>query len=334
MKDDGLKELYGSNVDVDIYLSYSRVSDFSKNGPKALIARRNLTGEGINIGSITDDWLFSRDKFDDIYYIYDGEKPTATLGKLVDIILKNYITIPTLEEVTTIVKNNDFWKRSKDEVALAKYNIPEFWDYLSAQYNVTGKTIVTTSQVNLGKDLAEVLRNHNHSAYMFSEQYERLDQYKFKITYKNIKFRGIIDMVLIDHENKTIRLVDLKTGQPQSSEFVTSLIKFKYYFQEAIYMKAIGQIKEELNITDYTELPFQFLYIGRSEQMPLVYTVTEKWHQAALKGFTTSGGYRYKGLDETLDEIVWHFKNKEFVLTKNVSENKGIIDLNDEFFKI
>ena len=334
MKDERLDELYGSNAEVDIYLSYSRVSDFSRNGPKALIARRTLDGEGIKVGSLTDDWLFSRDKFDDIYYIYDGTKPTATLGKLVDIILKNYTTIPTLEEVTKIVNRNEYWKRSKGEVALAKYDIPEFWDYLSAQFNITGKTIVTTAQVDLAKDLANVLQNHEHSAYMFSDVYERINQYKFELTYKNVKFRGIIDMVMIDHEHKTIRLVDLKTGQAVSDEFLKSFLKYRYYFQESIYMKAVQQIKKDLNIKDYKVLPFQFLYIGRTEQVPIIFDITQKWHDAALKGFVSNGGYRYKGLDETLDEIKWHFKNKEFRYTKNISEGKGIIDLNDEFFKI
>ena len=34
--------LYGVNVDIDIYLSYSRVADFSKNGPKALMIRQKF----------------------------------------------------------------------------------------------------------------------------------------------------------------------------------------------------------------------------------------------------------------------------------------------------
>ena len=85
-KNDELDELYGSNVDIDIYLSYSRVADFSKNGPKALIIRQKLEGDGIKIGSLTDDWLFNQKNFNDIYFVFNGEKPTATLGKLVNII--------------------------------------------------------------------------------------------------------------------------------------------------------------------------------------------------------------------------------------------------------
>jgi len=334
MKDEGLDELYGSNVDVDIYLSYSRTSDFSRNGPRALIARRELNSEGVRIGSITDDWLFSRDKFHSIYEIFDGEKPTATLGKVVDIILKNYVTIPTKEEVLSIVKKNEFWKRSKDETLIANFDIPEFWDYLKSHYNTDGKTIITTSQMNLGMDLALVLQTHTHSSYIFSDRFERKDQYKFEITYRNVKFRGIIDMVILDHEQKTIRLIDLKTGQSKSSEFLTSFLKYRYYFQEAIYMKAVPTIMKELGVEDYAVLPFQFLYIGRTEQIPLVFDITQKWHDAACDGFTTTSGYLYKGLDETLDEIVWHFANKEFTFPRNIIEGKGTIDLNDKFFNI
>jgi len=332
--DDEMKELFGSNDEIDIYLSYSRVSDFSKNGPRALIERQRLEGEGINVGSITDDWLFNRENFDNIYYVFNGEKPTATLGKLVNIILKNYTKLPSKEVVLNIIERNNFWKRSKEETLLANFDTPEFWSYLAAQFQGSTKTLVTTSELELGKELAEILITHEYSKDIFSDRYERINQYKFNLTYKNIKFRGVIDMVLIDHEFKTIRLVDLKTGAGPSSEFLTSFLRYRYYFQEAIYMKAIDIVKKELNIEEYQVLPFQFLYIGRSERVPITFDVTQKWHEAAINGFTSDGGYHYKGLDSTLDDIIWHFKNKEFTFSRDISENHGKIDLNDKFFSI
>jgi hypothetical protein len=141
-------------------------------------------------------------------------------------------------------------------------------------------------------------------------------------------------MVPIDHKLKTIRLVDLKTGQGPSDEFLSSFIKYRYYFQEAVYMLACETIAKELKLEDYKFLPFQFLYIGRSEQVPVIFDVSQKWHDAALNGFTTTSGYKYKGLNETLEQIVWHFKNKEFRFSKSIIENGGKIDLNDEFFNI
>jgi len=331
MIDEELDELYGSNEEVDIYLSYSRVADFVKNGPKALISRHDKGGEGMKVGSITDDWLYNRENFDKLYIVFDGVKPTATLGTLTDIIIQNYTEIPSKKEILNIIKKNEFWKRSKDDTKLANFDTPEFWKYLKLQFLATDKVIITSEQFELGKTLSEVLVTHKHSKELFSDKYERLDQFKFNITYQNVKFRGIIDMILLDHKNKTIRAVDLKTGVPRAEEFMSNFLKFKYYFQEAVYMLALDSILKELGLDEYQILSFQFLYIGRNEQVPIVFNITDKWHNAAITGFKTKSGYYFPGLEETVELIKWHFKCNEFVFSKDIRENNGNINLNDDF---
>lgn len=334
MIDDELKELYGSNEVIDLILSFSRLSDFSRNGPRALLQRTQVNNDGAKIGSITDDWLFDKKNFNNKYFIYEGEKPTATLGKLVDIILKNYVELPTVEQVRDIIKKNNFWKRSKAETIEEAFNIPQFWEYLKAQYKAKVTTLVTTSELELGKTLATILETHKHSKDIFTNAYEKIYQYKFITKYKEVNFRGIIDMVLIDHENKTIRLIDLKTGQEEAANFMNSFMRYRYYFQEAIYMKAFESICTDLKLKDYTLLPFQFLYIGRKEQVPVIFNVTTKWHDAAIEGFVTKYGIVHKGLDTTIDEVIWHYHNKVFDFTKAMYESQGEIELDDKFFNI
>lgn len=334
MIDEEMEELFGSNEEIDLVLSFSRVSDFSRNGPKALLLRTQVNNDGAKIGSITDDWLFDRDNFEKNYFIYEGDKPTATLGKLVDIILKNYTSLPNVEEVRKIIKTNGFWKRSKPDTVENAFNIPAFWNYLKAQFKAKTTTLVTNSELTLGQDLALVLESHKHSKDLFYNDCEKISQYKFKIIYNNVNFRGIIDMVLIDHKKKTIRFIDLKTGQEESANFMNSYIKYRYYFQAAVYTAAYGTICEELGLKGYTHLPFQFLYIGRKEQIPVVLTVTKKWHDAAIKGFVTTSGYKYLGLDETILDIVWHYHNKVFNLSRKVFEGNGSVELDDSFFKL
>lgn len=336
MDDEDLKELFGSNEILDIALSYSRISDYDRNGPRALNTRTEVSGEGVKIGSITDDWLFDKENFEDKYFIYEGEKPTATLGKLVDIILKNYNAPPNKDEVLLIIEANEFWKRSKPETLLTYFDIPEFWEYLEAQYKSRVKNLVTTSELDLGKELASVLETHSFSKYIFenNNNIERINQYKFEYFYNNIKLRGIIDIIVIDHTNKTVQLIDLKTGQDNAENFMNSFIKYRYYFQSLIYQNSFDIICKNLNLVDYKLLPFQFLYIGRKQKMPLVYTVTDKWFKGAQFGFKTAGGYNYKGLDVLLDEIKWHWDNKVFEMTKDIFTNKGNIFLEDQFINV
>ena len=81
-------------------------------------------------------------------------------------------------------------------------------------------------------------------------------------------------------------------------------------------------------------MPFKFIYVGKTESYPLVYTMTDKWIRSALNGFTTTSGYKYKGLDENLDNIYYHWKNKKYNYSKEVYEKKGSLNLNDDFIKV
>jgi|TARA_R110000822_G_scaffold152112_4_gene291303 hypothetical protein len=332
---DELEQLFEINQISDFALSYSRISDFDRNGSKALNKQRSeLKGVGVKIGSLVDDLLLNTHNFDKLYYLYDGSKPTATLGKLCDIVTDNYKRTPALTTLLKIAKRNGFWlKWSKDKVKEA-INTPEFWSYIKAVFVSRSKILVTTPDIELAENLVSILRTHEYSKHIIENSMEHHNQFKFNIDYNGFILRGIIDKVIIDHETKTVRLIDLKTGQGTGAEFVSSFIKWRYYLQEAVYMKSFKEICKLQNLKGYKLLPFQFLYIGRSEQLPLLFTVTKTWHKAALKGFTTTAGYRYRGLHELLERIRWHVDNKVFDITKEVYESKGSVLLDDNFIKI
>lgn len=330
-----LEELFKQDIEIQDALSYSRLSDFDRNGPRALIKRSNVSGEGVKIGSITDDLLLPAEGFvfEDNYIICDFEKPTATLGKLVDIILENYTEVPTKQTILDICKKNNFWKRSKDDTIIANFDTKDFWEYINIYIQGSQKAIITESEYNKGQDLRDRVKTHNFTKHLFEDDLETINQYKFKFKYKGIILRGIIDILKIDHKNKTIRFIDLKTGKNEALDFSNSFIKYRYYLQESVYTKAFKDICKELGLKDYKLLPFQFLYIGRSEQIPILYTVSKKWHKAALKGFNI-GKYTYKGLDELLDDIKWHYHNNEFEAPRRIYEQQGNIILDDDFIEL
>jgi len=339
MKEDEFEGLFGPNDRKDkIKLSYSRISDFDRNGAKALIDRTIVDTDGAKIGLLTDDLLndiINKTRlFKEKYYIFNGDKPTATLGKLSDIILKNYTKIPNDKELLKIAETNKFWKSQKDETKLTNIDVPEFKDYINAQFMSKQKILVTTSEVDLAQDLVDTLLIHNNSKYIFNSNNELINQIKFEFEYKDFLLRGILDILSINHKNKTIQMIDLKTGTNPISEFINSFLKWRYYIQEAIYTKASDVITKQFGLEGYKLLPFQFLFISRYEKTPFIYEIGDKWHEAALKGFKTSLGWEYKGLEELLENIKWHVDNKIFDTTKEIYNSKGIMNLNDEFITI
>lgn len=342
-EDDDLEDLdrlFGKNeLDSSRMFSFSRLSDFDRNGPVALIKRSVKKTHSLMIGSLVDDMVNEDIDINDIYFRYDGEKPTATLGKLTNIILDNYTKLPNKKEVLNIVKKNGYWSNTKNEETLMqKFDIPAFWDYLKTMFNSKDKIIVTTNDFILADDLATTVKTHDFTKDLFKpkKNVKVFYQIKFDIKYNNIIIKGVIDIVIIDYKNKTITLIDLKTGKDNALEFSNSFIKYRYYLQAAIYSKAFDFIcdKFKLNKKQFKLNPFEFLYISKSEKIPILYKVSKKWNNAAINGFTTSYGYKYRGLDEIIDDVKWHLKNKVFDMPKNIYITKGNLTLNDNFIKL
>jgi hypothetical protein len=331
-------ELFVANDLLDIKLSYSRLSDYDQNGPKTLVKRSDVKGEGVDMGGLIDVLLFTPEELNDKYYIFDGSKPTATLEKLTNIILENYSKIPSTGVVLEIVRANKFWDNIvKEQTLKNKFDNEEFWGYLKSAYESKDKKVITTEQKLQAEEVVDVLKSHEYSKEIvaFPEEHEsKYAQYSLEFQYKNVVFRGILDLLVVNHKDKTIRIIDLKTGAKSASEFSNSFVKFRYYLQEAVYQAGIEKIKKDLKLEGYEVLPFQFLYISRYEKIPLLYTVSQKWHDAALKGFYTQSGYKYRGLDEIIDDISWHWKNQKFDFSREIYEQNGSLTLNDDFITI
>jgi hypothetical protein len=334
-----LEQLLNNEEVIDLKLSYSRISDFDRNGPKALIRPSNPEGDGLRFGSYVDDLLVDKitnnNLCKELYVIYDDNKPTATLGVLCDIIIDNYDKVPNVNTVLKIVKHNGFWSNIKTEDKLiSNFDKPEFWDYIKIKLETKNKIVVTQKESQDAEECVGLLLNHKHTYHLFNNNFENHYQYKFEYGYKGFHLRGIIDKMSIDHTNKIVYMEDIKTGSSRADEFTKSFIKYCYYFQEAVYSKAFDSICEQLGLVGYTLAPFKFIFIGRGEKVPHVFEISDKWHNAAINGFTTKAGYKYKGLDENLDLIYYHWKNKLYDFSQEVYENNGSLILNDDFIEV
>ena len=333
-----LNQLLENDETIDLTLSYSKLSDFDRNGPMCLIRKNENTNAGLKHGSLVDDLLVDNmtgsNICEDTYYKFDGEKPTATLGTLCDIITNNFVDLPSLEDVQNLVQINKFWNNIKNPVLLdEKYNIPEFWNYLNGIYEAKDRILITTAEYNDALEIVSILKTHPYSKPIFINGYENIYQVKFEIEYKEFKFRGILDLITIDHETKKVYFTDLKTGKSPAIEFEDSFIKWRYYFQGGIYTLAFNEIMKQLNLEGYTLENFQFIYISKSDKIPLLYIMTDKWIKASFNGFRI-GRYLYKGIDQLVDDIYWCWKNKEYAVPRIIVENNGIINIKDNFIEV
>lgn len=324
-----------SHEEIDLTLSYSKLSDFDRNGAISLVRKSKVDNNGVKLGSLVDDLLFNDAEYiKSTYYQFDGEKPTATLGSLVDIVIKDHEEVPNVEEILKIIALNKFWSNIKKvDVLTSNFDKPEFWKYIKGVSESQGRVLVTTREYNDAMELVSILKTHPYSTKLLNNDHQNIYQLKFELKYRRFNIRGIIDIASIDHKNKTIYLTDLKTGKNVSTEFYSSFVKWRYYMQAAIYTLAFKEICEHFKLEGYTLAPFQFLYISKSDKIPLVYTTSEKWIEAAFKGFKLEG-VDYKGINDLLDEIYWCWKNKEYNIPMSVAENNGNVELNDKYINV
>lgn len=332
-KESKLNSVLTNEETVDLVLSYSRVQSFDINGSSSLLERVFVQNQGIKMGSLIDDLLFNRDEFSNKYYISEFNEPTSTLGELCKVIINNYNEVPTVEKVIEIIKLNGFWSNiKKQELILAKLS-DSFWGYIKEVYQTKDKVLITLDEKLRAEEIVAILKTHDYSKHLFTDELEHIYQYIFESIIGKFKFRGILDIISIDHKNKKVYFKDLKTGGNNSSDFINSFIKYRYYLQEAVYSLAFEQICKELNLEGYTLEPFEFCYISLKEKIPVTFVITDKWHTAALHGFYYDK-FKYRGLYELLDEIYFHWKHNLYDLTREQYENNGRVNLKDDLIKI
>jgi len=324
-----------NNLITDLRLSFSRVSEFDRNGPRSLIDRKKISGEFLDFGSLVDDMLQPDFKITDKYYVFDGEKPTAMLGILCEYLVEHLkkVDYKDLNDfILESIKQLGLWKTTKDDVKLLAKYTEQAHDYVVAMTESTGKTLVTNLLVQEAEELVSVLKTHEFSRDFILGDLEYQVEVNFEIG--NFKFLSFLDYIKIDHVNKTIRGIDLKTGSKPVGDFMTNFVKYRYYLQGQIYKMALYNYAIDNNLEEYEILPFQFLYCGRYEKIPTFIEMSIKWEEASLNGFTTTSGYKYKGLYDLIDSIEWHWRNEVFNMSKEQFENNGLVKINDEFINI
>lgn len=332
--------------------SNSLLKSFDEHGPKALIEKQTVYNKGVDFGSKLDDFIsLPKDEFNEKYLIVQNALD-GDLFKLAEIIVNienvninvfigTDFTEPLINTridiINKIAINNDLFKRIKlDASRIKKFDTPEFYEFLEFMYNNKDKEFITPDEHSKLLACQSSLFNHKSTKKYFNcgNNIEEIYQLELNFMYEGRNMKGILDKVIINHANMTIQPLDLKSGSFPAKDFMSSFFKFKYYMQGAIYNKAIKEWIKNSSFMKYTILPFKFIYLPTFDyNNPKTFILSEKWEQAAWDGFTTNSGYKYRGINELVDEINWHIKHQIFNETRDFYENQEIM-LDDSFIHL
>jgi hypothetical protein len=112
---------------------------------------------------------------------------------------------------------------------------------------------------------------------------ERSYQLKFKATLNNVDYRCMFDEIIIDHNNKTIQPVDLKTSFKKEYDFYKSFIEWSYNIQCRLYVRILKEvIKNDEYFKDFVVFPYKDIVVCRTSLTPSVWYFEDTFVEGAL----------------------------------------------------
>jgi hypothetical protein len=118
----------------------------------------------------------------------------------------------------------------------------------------------------------------------FEPDIERLYQLKFKGTFNGVNYRNMADLIIVNHKEKWVKPVDLKTSSKAEWDFYKSFIEWKYDIQSRLYWAIIRQnMDKDEYFKDFKLLDYDFIVVNRHTLTPLVWNCPFTQYTGTLK---------------------------------------------------
>jgi len=308
----------------DKAISQSQLTNLAS-GPKYFKNKLEykLESDALTLGSIVDIMLTEPDNLYEIYVVNEYTKPTGQLGEYIDAIFKGF----SEEEAYNIAG----FKQKKIDAVKELFKSDECQNYYKFLLSSKDKKVISKEEYDkANKIVTSLLTNRFTSKYFNCDDTECLTQLELYWKYKDFDCRSRLDIVKINHKDKTILPIDVKTSGKSTYNFLESIIRFRYDLQASFYTEALQwYIDNKEEYKGYKLLPFLFIvehtdYPG----LPLIYECTEKDIYCGKFGGTTKTGVRLKGFDELIEDLKWYYAYDSWDYTREVIENRGVVKIN------
>lgn len=272
-----------------------------------------VTTPSMEFGSLFDSMITRGRKTLDNYTVMDFSVPPAEKNVL-DVLAANctctqFHDISMGEVIATADKvgYQPKWKADTRYSHISEY--AKYYDVV-----MSGKKIVSKADWDDAVEMYKVFRNDEYLKKLFgtkdTDDVEYIYQAQFKTTFvvngDEVEVKMMADLIVVNHSEKTIQIVDLKTSAMPAYDFSQNFIKYRYDLEAEIYTDVVEKIANENGYGDYEVLPFLFTDISRVDKVPVTYTYDP------VGGFVYRKGekvYEYKGWKELLAEIL-HYEEE------------------------
>lgn len=305
-------------------IHYSMLSDYAKRGFDCIDKlKEKKESPSLLFGSAVDTLITGGQKeYDTKYFVADLPNLTDSLLPIANYLFETYHdTYSSLDEIddnilAEVGKENNFYANDKYRnyrIKLIKEGCSKYYD----MKHVAGEKQIVTCEFNQSViDTVNALKTSEATHFYFEEDnpfdgIERCYQLQFRSTFDNVPYSCMADLIIVDHPNKRIHPIDLKTSSHKEYNFFKSFIEWNYHIQARLYYKIISDnVSKDDFFCDYQIMPYKFIVVNKDTLSPLVW----EYADTAEEGTLTYGKYGNIECESPLKlgKELWEYLTKEY----------------------
>lgn len=273
-----------SEYRADKALSYSTIARFAREGFEKLDSLfEKVESPSLLFGSLVDTMVTEPENYSKLYCVGDIPQLSDSLGPIASAIVDELGTYSSLDAVpddflAEIGKRHNYYRDDKYKALRVKKIREACSEYFDLSKSLGDKKLIPRELHNEAVACYEELKANEYTSWIFGDDIgdvERYYQLKFKGEYEGIMVRCMMDAVLVDHKNKTIQPIDLKTSFKHESKFYLSFKEWRYDIQASLYTYILEQCLKGTEYEDYKILDYLFVVISKSSKSPMTWLDTK-----------------------------------------------------------
>ena len=296
------------------------------------------------IGRLVETLLLEPEEFDNRFHMSSCAK--APTGLMLDFV--NALNVHTknatnedgmitkdFEEIAKAAYVDSGFKIKFDAV-LAKFANSDNEVYYNEMRIVSAKglTVVTTDDVTNAEKIVEELKTNPVTADVVnlvdSDRWQIFNQFQVEgYEIDGMKFKSMMDKVVVDHKEKTIQIYDLKCVWAVENFYEEYYLYRRAYIQAFLYHRALVYKPDAFPFDhgDYEILYPRFIVCDSTNYLnPLIYTLDNDDIEDAYLGFEHKGR-KYTGVKELIKDLKWAMENDKWNISRKNYINNGIVNL-------
>ena len=316
----------------DPALSYSTLARYEREGFNNLDKLFDrIETSSLTFGSAVDSIITGgQEEFDERFMVAEFPSMPDSIVKIIKSLYKQYagtyrslLNIPD-NSIIRETEDQNYQMNWKPETR-AKVIREKGTDYYNLLFVAGDRCIIDTQTYQDVVNAVRVLKESSSTKLYFADDnpfepdIERLYQLKFKGEFDGITYRNMADLIIVNHKEKWVKPVDLKTSSHTEWDFYKSFVDWRYDIQARLYWSIIRQnMDKDEYFKDFKLLDYDFIVVNKRTLTPLVWNCPFTQAQGTLR-FGNNSQIEMRSPFEIGKEL-------NFYLTSRPKVPKGISD--------